>query len=214
MKTAEQIKNEIQDLTRNLSRSNLDQYKIEIDKIRTLETELKKLELTNKINYLNKLFVFKREVISEFLKIGEINTDLITNDGKLNKGRKKGNEKLFDFCEKYKVTFDKHEIHFISAENYALRFSLWKTIYIDGNETKIENVSFDKILNYYNIPCKPLNVKQVEKQLIKIEKLSNEFKNKIEEHEKKLKDLNSYFFDSNSFFYQSEQRVKQFKSRY
>jgi len=213
MKTTE-IKNKIQELTRGLNRADFDLFKTQIEEIRQLEKQLKSLELTQKVNFINSYSEFKRQVIKELLQVGPISSDLITNDGKLNKSRRKGNEKLFDFCDKYKVWFDKYEIHFFNSNSYSLKFSLYREMYINGDATPIETVTLENILKHYDIPLKPLTVKQVEAQAKKIEKLSNEFKNKVEEHKKKLDQLNVSFFDGNTFFYQSEEKIKTYKFRY
>jgi hypothetical protein len=180
-------------------------WKEKLDRVHEIETEIKELKLIDKINNINQENRIKKDLISQFLKVGIIDEKFITNDGKLNKNLEKQNPLLYKLTNEHEARFG-----FDNDMNVKVRiYKFYKTIefsltYVDYTVEKKDRVKI--LFEDLKSACKgnntlftDLKVSEVKKQLANINKATEKMKMHETEYKKTLDLNNCYFLDSEKF---------------
>lgn len=171
-------------------------------KIRTLEAEKLNNTIQLKVDRINKDHKERREILKTLLSFGPIDSDLITNDRKLNKSKRKSNPELYKFADENPYTsfsFAYDGLMEINVKRNKYKVQRVKSGgYQEPNET-IDFENFEQACSYNNILPKSKTFKQVKKELAKIDQITAKLQAQIEKNSEDLKKTDYYFLESNGF---------------
>ena len=180
-----------------------------IEDIKTAEAELKTIELTDKVEVINKRETARRAMLSRIVVVGLFSVDLLTNDMKLNKSKRKQNPQLYKLADDtpymyFKIGYD----NIISICTGGFEYRTGKKIYSNNESSEILPFeSFEDACSFNNIQTKNITAKQVQKQIEKIKKAEEALKLASEKCEATKKDNNSHFLTSEGFFSQQNANI-------
>jgi hypothetical protein len=199
----ESLLNEFRNMGPSLFKN--EKYKEISNRISEIEKEVKELKLIDKINSINNENRIKKDLISQFLKVGIINEKFITNDGKLNKNLEKQNPLLYKLTNEHEARFGfDHDMN-VQVRIYkgykTIEFSL---TYVDYKVQKQDRVqilfdSLEKACKGNNTLFTGLKFSIVKRQLENINKATEKMKLHEIEYKKLLEQNNCYFLDNEKF---------------
>lgn len=178
-------------------------------KIREAEVALKNSELIGKVQSINNREIKKRTVLKKIISIGLFSSDLLTNDNKLNKSKRKQNPELYKFYDEQKfMYFSIGYDQIISIHINGHKFYTGKKIYSSGETSEILPFeSFEDACSFNNVQVKNITVKQVQKQIDRIKKATEILKAAGDKYGETKKANNSYFLESEGFFDQQNANI-------
>ncbi len=189
-----------------------------VSQIKDAEKQVKELELITKIKNINSRDKIHRELLAEFLEVGAIDPELITNDNKLHKTKRKQNEKLYTFIEKHGGYF-KHEydnVIKVIVNNGRQPFELQNTWveYSNGNKELKSFTSVEEICKYKGILLNDLKVSDAKKRLAAIDKATAKLKQALELYGKETDAQGRYWLEKEGFLNVYGSRNNEYTSRF
>lgn len=184
-----------------------------VSEIKQAEEAVKLEELQTKVNYINTREARKRALLKQIIFFGHIDADLLTNDMKLNKTKRKQAPELFEFADKqsvyFSIRFGITSINIYSEKGRTTdEFETGKKIFGEGDNPPVLNFeSFEDACNKNGVLLKSITVKQVQKQLSNIKKATEALKAAEEKHSKTLEANNSYFLTCENFAKQQNANI-------
>jgi hypothetical protein len=177
-------------------------YKDTQKQIKTIEAQIKELQLIDKVNSINEAHKVKKELISEFLQHGLIDPKLITNERKLNKTLQKQNPGLYAAAEKngarFGFDYDQNVVISIYKRFESIEFTLSFVDYTIDKKDRINTLfsSLEQACSKNRTLFVPLKLNEVKKQLQNINKATEKMLQDQKKYSEILENNNAYFLDN------------------
>lgn len=172
-----------------------------VEQIRQAEQDIRQAELIEKVETINKREKERRELMRKVLAVGPVNAELLTNDLKLNKTKRKQAPELFELVDNAKSAYFTHGYHGIIKMTLNHReFETGFTSYESGSTSEVKPFkSFEHACECNGVLLKSITVKQVQRQIDKIMKANEAFEAAEKKFNASKKANNEYFLRGEGF---------------
>jgi hypothetical protein len=191
MKTLEQLNTEKTELLSQLRGSFKDsEAKNILAKLKTIESEVKKLNQIKLIDSVNTKYKRLRELAKMAFECERPETDIICNDGTFHAVKVKKYPKI-KALEYARAKFEGNKM--ISITVNGEKFELYRVKYESGKPNEYILIeTFEEFLKYNSLPLKDFTFEEYVEFSNKLEALNQDIKAKIEEYKNQVKELNTY----------------------
>jgi len=187
----------------DLNDKDLDSLVLEI---RKAEQELKDTNLKAKINSINKREAIKRDVLASLCTVGMFDSELVTNDGKLNKTKRKQAPNLYDFIdtlEYYHISFGYDGVPKLNTNGNT--YYMYSKDYSTKEFKPFE--SFEDACNFNRVLTEVVKFGEVKAKLKKLAKIEAKFKEQCNKYEESKNELNIYFLSGEGIAQQQNANI-------
>lgn len=182
-------------------------------KIDEAKEELKRVELSDKVEAINKRETKKRALLKKVVALGVLPREVFTDSMQLHKGKRKQAPELYQFVEDNNYTnFSIGYDGIVKIRVEGFEFYEGKKDYSSATSRREENIilpfeSFEDACNCNRTQLKSLTVKQVTKQIEAIKKATLKLEEQAKAYDKAKKANNSYFLENENFFSQRNANI-------
>lgn len=219
MKSITELNEEKNSLLEIIRGGDLSQYTKTVPRIREIETQIKIIQLQNKVEEINKKEMAIKEFLSDLLKLGVIDPELFTNDGKLHKGKTLRKPKVTAFFTKYKYAriSVKDQPKRVYVHHEGERYSNTNVNSYTLPREEQEQVLFKslkEICKHYGILTEPLEYEKLRQSLANISKATYIFEEQIKAYGEALKAENSSKLEEYGLLYSTTNHRSVFTSKF
>jgi hypothetical protein len=210
MSKLKELKNELEALRmKSFEYGNTESFRAYKSKTEELQKQINGLEFTKRVNDLNKREEERREAMKFIFSIGPINVDLLTNDMRLDKTKRKQAPELAKLVDGDKYIYFTHghsgviRIH-IDGQEYNTGF----TTYEDRQTSEVKPfTSLEHAYECNSIQAGKVSAAKVRKQLERINRATLAMEETEKKYKKILEDNNAYFLQCEKFATQRNQNI-------
>jgi hypothetical protein len=219
MKTITELNEEKSQLLEIIRGGDLGHYTKTVPRIREIETQIKSLQLQSKVEEINKKEMAIKDFLADLLKLGVIDPDLFTNEGKMHKGRTLRKPKVTQFFTKYKyarisVSGQPRQVYVHhEGEKYSNTCINSYTIPREEQEQVLFK-SLKEICKHYGIITEPLEYEKVRQSLANINKATALFEGQMKAYGEALKLEYSSKLEEYGLLYSSVSHKNIFTSKF
>ena len=183
----EQLSQQITNIFEAIKSKDIENVSNSIGQIKALENEIKGIEFLDKIESINKRNNEAKTVLIDLLKIGKVDSNVLTAKGDFNKVVIKKYPILLELKEKYTYFYLNFENHRVEVVANGICFNIAVKNY-QSNEMDFFT-SLEDIAKENDVLLSPLDSKEVLSKLKAINEASNKLKAQILEYNETLKSL-------------------------
>ena len=217
MATLEQLKEELETVKQqSFEFGNIESFRAYQAKTVELQSKIKELEFKQKVKDINKREAKRRELMKQIFEFGHINSDLLTNDMKLNKTKRKQAPKLAKFVEEnpytyFSIDYSKVTCIHVNGVKYQTGF----TTYENSKTSEPKSFeSFEHALKVNNIQESNISAAKIAAQLRRIDKATAALEAAQEKYRDILNSNDAYFLKSEGFATETNTHQYTTKSKY
>jgi hypothetical protein len=202
MATLKELKQELENVKRrSFSFGDRESFKAYKAKTEELENQINALEFKEKVKEINEREAKRRELMKAIFSIGLIDIDLLTNDMKLNKTKRKQAPELAKFVDANPYTYFSVKHSKITCINVnGFEYQTGFTTYENGKTSEPKNFeSFEKALTVNNIQSANISAAKTAAKLRRIDKATAALEAAQNKYNEALKANDAYFLKCEKF---------------
>lgn len=217
MATLKELKQELENVKRkSFSFGDRESFKAYKAKTEKLEEQINALEFTEKINQLNKREAKSRELMKAIFSIGLVDIDLLTNDMKLNKTKRKQAPELAKFVDANPYVYFSIDYSKVTCIHVnGVKYQTGCTTYENGKTSEPKSFeSFEQALTVNNIQSANISATKTAAKLRRIDKATEALEAAQKKYSEILKANDAYFLKSEGFATETNTHQYTTKSKY